>query len=191
MNGCGRNTTDGRQELRLRTEARVRACGPDGTNKIDIEFAQWGKPGASMGNYTVWPAREGLRSASRRFPVKLNGEYSTHRFTWNSMASLYRASTAARAATPTNLNLGCTSRTTRPATCRRKRCPFTSTSGRFRDSRPGMAGRSNSWFGHSSSHRLHDEYGYHGTPQGRGGRESHPQKQSGCGSSESAVPIRG
>jgi hypothetical protein len=37
-----------------------------------------------MGNYTVWPAREGLRRANKRFSVELKGEYSTHRFTWNS-----------------------------------------------------------------------------------------------------------
>jgi copper chaperone CopZ len=45
--------------------------GPDGTNEIDIEFAQWGKPEAPIGNYTVWPAREGLRRASKRFSMEL------------------------------------------------------------------------------------------------------------------------
>ena len=57
--------------------------GPDGTHEIDIEFAKWGKPEAPMGNYTVWPVREGLRRASKRFSVELNGAYTTHRFTWN------------------------------------------------------------------------------------------------------------
>ena len=57
--------------------------GPDGTHEIDIEFAQWGQPEAAMGNYTVWPIREGLRRASKRFSVELNGTYTTHRFIWN------------------------------------------------------------------------------------------------------------
>lgn len=65
--------------------------GPDGTNEIDIEFARWGKPKASMGNYTVWPAREGLRRASKRFSVELNGEYTTHRFIWNSTGVTFQS----------------------------------------------------------------------------------------------------
>jgi len=60
--------------------------GADGTNKIDIEFAKWGKPEAPVGNYTVWPAREGLRRANKRFPVELKGEHTTRSFMWNSLA---------------------------------------------------------------------------------------------------------
>jgi len=66
--------------------------GPDGTNEIDIEFAQWGKPKALAGNYTVWPTREGLRRASKRFPVELNGQYTTHRFIWNSTGVAFQSS---------------------------------------------------------------------------------------------------
>jgi len=42
--------------------------GPDGTNEIDIEFAQWGKPEAPIGNYTVWPAREGSAALASDSP---------------------------------------------------------------------------------------------------------------------------
>jgi hypothetical protein len=65
--------------------------GPDGTNEIDIEFAQWGKPEAPIGNYTVWPAREGLRRASKRFSMELKGEFTTHRFTWHSTSVAFES----------------------------------------------------------------------------------------------------
>ena len=52
--------------------------------RLTSSFAQWGQPEAAMGNYTVWPAREGLRRASQRFSVELKGEFTTHGFTWNS-----------------------------------------------------------------------------------------------------------
>jgi len=65
--------------------------GPDGTNEIDIEFAKWGKPKAAIGNYTVRPTHEGLRRASKRFPVELNGEYTTHRFIWNSTGVAFQS----------------------------------------------------------------------------------------------------
>jgi hypothetical protein len=65
--------------------------GPDGTNEIDIEFAKWGKPEALVGNYTVWPAREGLRRANKRFSVALRGEYTTHRFMWSSTGVTFQS----------------------------------------------------------------------------------------------------
>lgn len=33
--------------------------GVDGTNEIDIEFAQWGEPGNPILNYTIFPAKRG------------------------------------------------------------------------------------------------------------------------------------
>jgi hypothetical protein len=57
--------------------------GPDGTNEIDIEFARWGKPGAPIGNYTVWPAKKGLNSSHHLFPVALSGDNTTQRFIWS------------------------------------------------------------------------------------------------------------
>ena len=65
--------------------------GPDSTNEIDIEFAKWGKREAPVGNYTVWPAREGLRHANQRFSVKLKSGYTTHRFMWNSTSVTFQS----------------------------------------------------------------------------------------------------
>jgi len=56
--------------------------GPDGTHEIDIEFARWGKPSASIGNYTVWPVKKGLNSAHHFFSVELSGDNTTQRFIW-------------------------------------------------------------------------------------------------------------
>ena len=58
--------------------------GQDATHEIDIEFARWGNPAWEIGNFTVWPAQEGLQRVSESFPVELNGTYTTHRFTWQS-----------------------------------------------------------------------------------------------------------
>jgi hypothetical protein len=57
--------------------------GPDGTHEIDIEFARWGKPAAPIGNYTVWPAKEGLNNAHYVFPGNQIEDNTTHRFTWS------------------------------------------------------------------------------------------------------------
>lgn len=57
--------------------------GPDGTHEIDIEFARWGNLSNPIGNYTVWPAQATLRPTGKTFPISLNGNYSTHRFTWS------------------------------------------------------------------------------------------------------------
>ena len=43
--------------------------------EIDIEFSRWGRPEALMGNFSVIPA-------TVKFPIELNGEYSTHQFLW-------------------------------------------------------------------------------------------------------------
>ena len=57
--------------------------GPDATHEIDIEFAQWGNASAPVGNYTVWPATNTLRQASKPFSFALNGDSSTQSFTWS------------------------------------------------------------------------------------------------------------
>ena len=56
--------------------------GADGTREIDIEFARWGDAGADMLNYTAWPVQQSLGPWGNTFPLALNGELSTHRFTW-------------------------------------------------------------------------------------------------------------
>jgi len=59
--------------------------GPDGTNEIDIEFATWGDPQASSGNWTIWPAlaQPGLNATTHGYDATLAGNTSTHRFAWS------------------------------------------------------------------------------------------------------------
>ena len=56
--------------------------GPDGTNEIDIEFARWGSPEKPAGNFSVAPSRTGLKGTTKGFPISLQGNDSTHEFTW-------------------------------------------------------------------------------------------------------------
>jgi hypothetical protein len=68
--------------------------GPDTTNEIDIEFSRWGDANYPMGNYTVWPAEEGLNRKSKHFSfslAKLAKPRSTHKFTWTSTQVKYRS----------------------------------------------------------------------------------------------------
>ena len=65
--------------------------GPDGTQEIDIEFSRWGQAIAPNGNYTVWPAVVGLSQKSKTFPFLLNGDFSTHRFTWNPTSVFFQS----------------------------------------------------------------------------------------------------
>jgi hypothetical protein len=65
--------------------------GPDRTNEIDIEFAKWGNPRAPVGNYTVWPTTKELKPASKRFTVNLTGDYTTHRFIWDSTSVSFQS----------------------------------------------------------------------------------------------------
>jgi len=65
--------------------------GPDGTHEIDIEFARWGKASAPVGNYTVWPATTKVRRESRAFAFTLNGDSSTHHFTWSSTNVVFQS----------------------------------------------------------------------------------------------------
>ena len=74
----------------------TRDVGPDGTNEIDIEFAKWGGPEVRNGNYTVWPATKGIENAHSRFTVKLNGDYTTHRFTWSATSVTFESLTGHR-----------------------------------------------------------------------------------------------
>jgi len=65
--------------------------GKDGTNEIDIEFAKWGKTKNDIGNYTVYPAIDGLKKWTYPFSVKLQGNYTTHRFTWSSKKVIFQS----------------------------------------------------------------------------------------------------
>lgn len=57
--------------------------GGDGTNEIDIEYAQWGQAAADHGNWTIYPAVAGPKPLEKTFPIHLNGDRTTHRFTWS------------------------------------------------------------------------------------------------------------
>jgi len=65
--------------------------GPDGTHEIDIEFAHWGNQSAPIGNYTVWPATNSVRRASKTFPFTLAGDSSKHSFTWTATNVLFES----------------------------------------------------------------------------------------------------
>jgi len=65
--------------------------GPDGTNEIDIEFAQWGDANNPRGSYTVWPAQVGAKHRTHPFDFSLNDTYTTQRFTWSSKSILFQS----------------------------------------------------------------------------------------------------
>ena len=65
--------------------------GSDGTNEIDIEFARWGNERAHNGIYTVWPPRKDAGNSSQTFSFALNGEKTTHRFTWKPDSLLFQS----------------------------------------------------------------------------------------------------
>jgi hypothetical protein len=61
--------------------------GKDKTNEIDIEFAQWGNPAAKNADYVVYPTSAVSRDKNIdniEFWFALNGDYTTHRFLWES-----------------------------------------------------------------------------------------------------------
>jgi hypothetical protein len=68
-----------------------RSVGPDGTNEIDIEFARWGLPDAPIGNYTIWPAEQGVKQTSKTFSFTLTDDDTTQRFTWKKESILLQS----------------------------------------------------------------------------------------------------
>jgi len=56
--------------------------GPDGTNEIDIEFARWGNPENNIGNWSVHPPQRKAPAGGHQYPVKFDGDDTTHRFEW-------------------------------------------------------------------------------------------------------------
>jgi hypothetical protein len=65
--------------------------GPDQTHEIDIEFTRWGDPTNHVVNYTSWPASKELGYDSTSFPVVLEGDRTTHRFTWDPMSVVFES----------------------------------------------------------------------------------------------------
>lgn len=60
----------------------TKEVGPDGTHEIDIELSRWGHGANPAGNYVVYPTKMGQPPAKQTFPIKLTGDYTTHRFLW-------------------------------------------------------------------------------------------------------------
>jgi hypothetical protein len=67
------------------------SAGLDETNEIDIEIARWGSLTNDNGNYVVWPAQKGLKQNPYTFNFNLNGDYTTHRFKWQSQEILFQS----------------------------------------------------------------------------------------------------
>ena len=61
----------------------TRDVGGNATHEIDIEFARWGNARYPSGNYTIWPAEEGVKSTSHTFELPRELERSFHRFVWS------------------------------------------------------------------------------------------------------------
>jgi hypothetical protein len=80
----------------------TREIGPDETHEIDIEFARWGNPAYPPGNYTVWPARAGLKPTSHTFTPKLSATTTVHEFVWSPGRIVFasRTGTLTRPGTP-------------------------------------------------------------------------------------------
>jgi hypothetical protein len=57
-------------------------AGPNGGFETDLEISRWGNPQNPNGNFSVWPASDGLQPGIQTFDFTLNGTYTTQRFTW-------------------------------------------------------------------------------------------------------------
>jgi hypothetical protein len=68
------------------------AIGPDGTNEIDIEFAQWGDANnQNRLNWTVYPPALGPNPTHKEVQLTLTGDATTHRFDWTSTGVFYHS----------------------------------------------------------------------------------------------------
>ena len=66
--------------------------GPDGSNEIDIEFAQWGiAEQQNRLNWSVYPPALGPKPTHRDVPLSLTGSQSTYRFEWSADGVRYGA----------------------------------------------------------------------------------------------------
>lgn len=65
--------------------------GPDETNELDIEFARWGNEKYPNGNFTVWPAKQGVKNTSKTFEFSLKGDQTRHLFTWKPDSLLFQS----------------------------------------------------------------------------------------------------
>jgi hypothetical protein len=65
--------------------------GGDGTNEIDVEYARWGNASYPPGDFTVWPAKHGLKPRGHAFDFTLSGSLSTSTFVRSSGAVAFQA----------------------------------------------------------------------------------------------------
>jgi hypothetical protein len=63
----------------------------DGTNEIDIEIARWGNDSWHNGNFTIYSGFDAHEKAAKTFDVSLNGDFTTHRFTWEPTKVSFRS----------------------------------------------------------------------------------------------------
>lgn len=56
--------------------------GPDNVKEIDIEYARWGNIRYPNGNWTVYPNDTQGKQGSTTYEFKLNGSFTTSRYTW-------------------------------------------------------------------------------------------------------------
>lgn len=64
---------------------------PDGTNEIDIEFAQWADPNNQRLFYTLFPKDSQLPHVSAALEMNNLPGPSTHRFKWNTTSIYYQS----------------------------------------------------------------------------------------------------
>jgi hypothetical protein len=66
--------------------------GPDGTNEIDIEIAQWGdRRNPNRLNWNIYPAADGGGKGNHALPIAPGLAASTHRFVWTADSIAYDA----------------------------------------------------------------------------------------------------
>jgi hypothetical protein len=58
-------------------------AGPDGTKEIDIEYAKWGNAKEKNLWWTVYPNDKQGKKTGTGFDFKLDGGYTTSRYTWS------------------------------------------------------------------------------------------------------------
>lgn len=64
-------------------------AGPDEVKEIDIEMAKWGNPKEMNAWWTVYPNDTKGKKTHTGFNLKLDGSFTTHRYTWSSTGVHY------------------------------------------------------------------------------------------------------
>ena len=59
-------------------------------DEVDIEYTQWGDPESTSGNWSVYSAQPDKRNAHKKYPLSLDGTYTTSQYTWSSDQILFQ-----------------------------------------------------------------------------------------------------